>query len=407
MKTKWKMRLSVLVIGSLLTILGGTPALAQKTVDLRGQVVNGTEGSVIPDSLSVLMLITGLDGRLSGSGQAVTDAEGRFLFEDVQVIAGDSYTVSVNHLGVFYGMSFEAEDFPEELVLTIFEATQDASVIKIARQVMVIAGVDESSQTLSAIEFVQIDNPLDRTLVPDLTNVDEISFLRFSLPDNSFDLTVNSDLPAGDVVSIGTGFALASPVSPGPHNIDFSYTVPFEGETLKFRQALVQGTELFQVWVPEVLADIGVTGLPSTDAVNVQETYYRAYEGKDIPRGQGVNLELTGLPTPGVWDRVGASVQDGKLWQIAIPSTLGAAFAVILLYGLLWGYRPNSGIDQPVLEVERLNSIERATVVQAAAILDQRYQRGEVSQASYRAQRIELVSKVLVQNQEPAEPTRE
>ena len=401
------MWLSVLVIGSLLTILGGTPALAQKTVDLRGQVVNGTEGSVIPDSLSVLMLITGLDGRLSGSGQAVTDAEGRFLFEDVQVIAGDSYTVSVNHLGVFYGMSFEAEDFPKELVLTIFEATQDASVIKIARQVMVIAGVDESSQTLSAIEFVQIDNPLDRTLVPDLTNVDEISFLRFSLPDNSFDLTVNSDLPAGDVVSIGTGFALASPVSPGPHNIDFSYTVPFEGETLKFRQALVQGTELFQVWVPEVLADIGVTGLPSTDAVNVQETYYRAYEGKDIPRGQGVNLELTGLPTPGVWDRVGASVQDGKFWQIAIPSTLGAAFAVILLYGLLWGYRPNLGLDQPVLEVERLNSIERAAVVQAAAILDQRYQRGEVSQASYRAQRIELVSKVLVQNQEPAEPTRE
>ena len=331
------MWLSVLVIGSLLTILGGTPALAQKTVDLRGQVVNGTEGSVIPDSLSVLMLITGLDGRLSGSGQAVTDAEGRFLFEDVQVIAGDSYTVSVNHLGVFYGMSFEAGNFPEELALTIFEATQDASVIKIARQVMVIAGVDESSQTLSAIEFVQIDNPLDRTLVPDLTNVDEISFLRFSLPDNSFDLTVNSDLPAGDVVSIGTGFALASPVSPGPHNIDFSYTVPFEGETLKFRQALVQGTELFQVWVPEVLADIGVTGLPSTDAVNVQETYYRAYEGKDIPRGQGVNLELTGLPTPGVWDRVGASVQDGKFWQIAIPSTLGAAFAVILLYGLLWG----------------------------------------------------------------------
>ena len=68
------MWLSVLVIGSLLTILGGTHALAQKTVDLRGQVVNGTEGSVIPDSLSVLMLITGLDGRLSGSGQAVTDA---------------------------------------------------------------------------------------------------------------------------------------------------------------------------------------------------------------------------------------------------------------------------------------------------------------------------------------------
>ena len=393
------------MIGSLLTILGGTSALAQQTVDLRGQVVNGTEGAVIPGSLSVLMLITGSDGRLSGTGQAVTDPEGRFIFEDVQVVEGDSYTVSVNHLGVFYGSSFEGEDFPEELVLTIFEATQDASVIKIKRQVMVIAGVDDSAQTINAIEFVQIDNPSDRTLVPDLTNVEEISFLRFSFPDDSFDLTVNSDLPAGDVVSIGTGFALASPVVPGPHSIDFSYTVPFEGEKLEFRQALVQGTELFQVWVPEVLADVLVSGLPNTDAVNVQGTFYRAYGDKDIPRGRGVNLELTGLPTPGVWDRFAASLQDGKFWQIAIPSALGAAFAVILLYGLLWGYRPNLGLNQPVAETERLNSMQRAAVVQAAAILDQRYQRGEVSYASYRAQRIELVSKVLVPDQEPAEPT--
>ncbi|GIT02020.1 MAG: hypothetical protein CM1200mP27_06450 [Chloroflexota bacterium] len=41
-------------------------------------------------------------------------------------------------------------------------------------------------------------------------------------------------------------------------------------------------------------------------------------------------------------------LQDGKFWQIAIPSALGAAFAVILLYGLLWGYRPNLGLNQPV-----------------------------------------------------------
>ncbi|GIT01532.1 MAG: hypothetical protein CM1200mP27_01570 [Chloroflexota bacterium] len=39
------------------------PCFSSKDGDLRGQVVNGTEGSVIPDSLSVLMLITGLDGR--------------------------------------------------------------------------------------------------------------------------------------------------------------------------------------------------------------------------------------------------------------------------------------------------------------------------------------------------------
>ncbi|GIT02019.1 MAG: hypothetical protein CM1200mP27_06440 [Chloroflexota bacterium] len=52
-----------------------------------------------------------VNGRFSGTGQAVTDPEGRFIFEDVQVVEGDSYTVSVNHLGVFYGSSFEGGKF--------------------------------------------------------------------------------------------------------------------------------------------------------------------------------------------------------------------------------------------------------------------------------------------------------
>ena len=315
-KTNWRVLLSVLAMGSLLAIFGGAPTLAQEAADVRGQVVNGTEGANIPEDLSVLMLITSPDGRLSGTGQTSADAEGRFIFEDVQVREGDSYTVSVDHLGVFYGTSFEATDLADELTLTVFEATGDASVIEVKRQVMVIAGVDEGAQTLSAIEFVQIDNPSDRTLVPDLTNVDQISFLRFSLPPNPAQLTVNSDLPAGDIVSIGTGFALASPVVPGSHSIDFSYTFPFEAETLGFRQSLVQGTEVFQIWIPEVISGVGVNGLPTTDAVNVQGTSYHAYEAKDIPRGQGVELEFTGLPMPGVWARFLDSITGGNFGRL-------------------------------------------------------------------------------------------
>ena len=181
-KMNGRVLVSVLAMGSLLAIFGGAPTLAQEAADVRGQVVNGTEGAIIPEDLSVLMLITSPDGRLSGTGQTSADAEGRFIFEDVQVREGDSYTVSVDHLGVFYGTSFGATDLADELTLTVFEVTGDASVIEVKRQVMVIAGVDEGAQTLSAIEFVQIDNPSDRTLVPDLTNVDQISFLRFSLP---------------------------------------------------------------------------------------------------------------------------------------------------------------------------------------------------------------------------------
>jgi len=385
----------VLAILLLFALMGGGPSLAQKTTDLRGQVVNGTGGASLPANLSVLMLITASDGRLSGTGQATPDDEGRFVFEDVQVLEGNSYAVSVDHLGIFYGKSLDATELDDGLTLTIFETTGDASIIEVKRQVMVIAAVDEGAQTLSAIEFVQIDNPSDRTLAPDLTNVEQISFLRFSLPPDPSDLTVNSDLPAGDIVSIGTGFALASPIVPGPHSIDFSYTFPFNDETLAFRQSLVQGTEVFQVWVPEVISGVGVNGLTNIDPVNVQGTSYRAYGQTEVPRGQGVDLEFTGLPLPGVWARFSDSITEGKFWQVAIPSALGAALAAMLLYGLIWGYRPAVVVDGPDASPSQLSSAERAGVVRAVADLDQRYQQGDVPDTDYQAQRTELISQVL------------
>nr|MCS5669630.1 hypothetical protein [Dehalococcoidia bacterium] len=149
---------TVLAFASLLAVLGPTPISAQQTLDVRGQVVNGTEGAVVPDGLSVLMLITGADGRLSGTGQTSSDAQGRFVFEDLQVREGDSYTVSADYLGVFYGVVLDAAGLVDDLTLTIFETTADASVIEVKRHVMVIAAVDEGAQSLSAIEFVQIDN---------------------------------------------------------------------------------------------------------------------------------------------------------------------------------------------------------------------------------------------------------
>ncbi|MEE8466724.1 MAG: hypothetical protein V3S68_09620, partial [Dehalococcoidia bacterium] len=53
---------------------------AQQTTEVNGQVVNGTQGAELPDGLSVLMLITGADGRLAGTGQAAPDGQGRFVF---------------------------------------------------------------------------------------------------------------------------------------------------------------------------------------------------------------------------------------------------------------------------------------------------------------------------------------
>ncbi len=108
---------------------GGSSLLAQESTDVRGQVINGTAGAEIPDDLSVLMLITGADGRLAGTGQTSPDAEGRFIFEDVQVQDGNTYTVIGDRLGVVYGMSLFPDGLADDLVLTVYNTTRDASIL--------------------------------------------------------------------------------------------------------------------------------------------------------------------------------------------------------------------------------------------------------------------------------------
>jgi len=375
--------------------VGNGPVQAQQTTDVHGKVVNGTEGAELPGDLSVLMLITGADGRLAGTGQADLDADGQFVFKNVEVLDEGSYAISVDHLGVFYGTSLAADNLADDLVVTVYETTKDASIIRVEQQVMVIAGVDKDKQQVSAIEFVRIFNPSDRTLLPDLTNFDQISFLRFALPPGANDLTVQSDLPGGDISSIGTGFALTSPVIPGAHSIDFSYIFPYDVETVSYRQSLVQGADVFQVLVPEKIPGMAILALTNVDPVNIQGTSYRAYEGRNFPPGQGLQLEITGLPLPGVWARFSNSVTSGAFWQIAIPSALGITLAVILLWGLIRGYRPDSANDDQPMPSKGLNPAERAAVVQAVAALDQQFQDGGLPETEYGSQRQELMARVL------------
>lgn len=387
--------LAALAVSLFVFPIGNAPVRAQQTTDVHGKVVNGTEGAELPADLSVLMLITGPDGRLEGTGQAKPDADGQFVFENVEVLDEGSYTISVDHLGVFYGMSLTADNLADDLVVTVYETTKDASIIRVEQQVMVIAGVDKGEQQVSAIEFVRLFNPSDRTLLPDLTNLEQISFLRFALPPGANDLTVQSDLPGGDISSIGTGFALTSPVIPGAHSIDFSYLFPYDVDTLSYRQSLVQGAEVFQVLVPEKIPGMAVPALNNIDPVNIQGTSYRAYEGRDFPPGQGLQLEITGLPLPGIWARFSNSVTSGAFWQIAIPSALGLTLAVILLWGVIRGYRPTTASDDQPLPSKGLNLAERAAVVQAVAALDQQFQDGSLSEADYKSQRQELMARVL------------
>ena len=317
------------------------------------------------------------------------------------MVAGGIYTLSVDYGGVFYGLTVLEDELGVEQTITVYDPTEDAGIITVDRHVMVITSLDVSERVATVTEFVRFANPTDRTLQPNLETARPgmFSFMRFALPPNAANVTVQSNLRGGEVISVGTGFALTAPVPPGEHSVDFAYIFPYEGNSVTFRNSMPQGAGIFQILVPSRWDGIEISGLSSREPVGIQDDIYRAWEGRDIPPGPGVDLEFSGLPQPGVLSRLGGTLSDSPFWLAAIPSAVGAILLVMLVYGTVRKYRPavaGLSVEGEVMQEETHEPAPgRDELVLALAELDDSYLRGDVEEGEYFRSRASLVSEAL------------
>ena len=395
--------LKILILTVTLLALGlgvvSASSPAQETVAVRGKVVNGTAGFSVPDGLVVLMLITGPDGTLAGTGQTVAAPDGSFAFDDAQRVAGGAYALSVDYGGVFYGLTLAPDELAGEQVITVYEPTEDAGIIVVDRHVMVVTGFDVTQRMATVTEFVRFANPTDRTLKPNLETARPgmFSFMRFALPPDATGVTVQSNLQGGELISVGSGFALTAPVPPGEHSVDFAYTFPYADGSVAYRNSLPQGAGIFQILIPDQWESVEISGLDARPPIGIQEGVYRAWEGREIPPGPGVDLRMEGLPQPGVLASVGATLSGSSFWLTAIPSAVGAVLLALLSLGLARRYRPAFATDSTsgFSEGDAGLSPQRSAIVSALAELDNRYQDGDLEEADYLAHRSELVAEAM------------
>jgi hypothetical protein len=210
-------------------------------------------------------------------------------------------------------------------------------------------------------------------------------------------LDVQADLPGGDIITIGAGFAITAPVLPGRHRISYTYKFPYQGEQVTFNQRLIQGAAVYQVLAPEPLAEIQVAPLEAKPRIDVEGTTYLLWESRDIPPRRGVTLELSQLPQPSLWSRMGRAVADDNLWQTAIPIMLGVALAAVLFYAWFRGPRTERigpadlGDTAPPAGQSQ---VRRQALVQSVAALDSRFEQGRISEDEYRPRREELMAQL-------------
>ena len=375
------------------------PSHGDGDITVVGRVINGTTGEFAPRDVEVTLHVIETNGTLDAS-TASTAGDGTFVFTGVPVVNDSVYAVAVRHQEVLYSTRLDTAGLGDPVELTIYDGNDDLGPLQIDAQVLLISAADGDSRTLSAFEVVSVVNQGDHTFLPDLERPAGMKFLRFGLPTGASKPEVASDLAGGNIIDVGTGFALTAPVPPGAHRVTYSYRIGYEGSKLDLTHSFPMGAGAFRLLLAEGLADLQDPGLLTrVEPVQVEGRSYQAWVGEELTPGSRIQVEVAGLPQPSAFERLGEALVDGPYLKIGIPSAVGFVFSLILMYVVLFRRSaqvstvtvlPSSGVPALLTGAGTEMVDERWSLVNQIAELDDLFQQGAIEQADFQQQRQEL-----------------
>ena len=240
-----------------------------------------------------------------------TDAEGRFLFENLET--GSAFTYFV---GIRYQEQLRRSDpirlqsnEPVEVVLEVGEPTMQESAsmaeqpkLHIANHIIVIAGRDTH---LEVREVVRIVNPGSTPYI------DRGVSFRLPLPLSYYNLGQVQGLAAEHVRVDASGLSYGTPLAPGEHQVIYTYNVPWH----------------------EDLATILVERTLDTSVLDVLVDDERFVTTSDLQFGGRVSIE------PHIFAHFrGMNLESrSRSWLQLMPHRTSVSFLSIGAYGLIIG----------------------------------------------------------------------
>ncbi|HIF72079.1 MAG TPA: hypothetical protein EYQ61_05960 [Dehalococcoidia bacterium] len=392
-----RLRLLAITAITVLAITFPTPFLqgglhvasAQAPADeIIGIVVNGTDGGSVPTDMEVLLMSIDLStNQIIPSSSTVVDEDGIFRFRGLLSDPGLSYRV-VADSGIYTpSVDMANQENWGNVQLTIYDDTTSLEDITLSSYVMMIPTIDARTRQLGVLSVINVDNRSDRIWIPNIDdpNLTGLDLLRFNLPDGFTDLSIESELPTGNILEINSGFAMTNPIPPGEAAILISYIISYEADGFEFGLKMPYGVDKVRMLLPDGGGSITGNGLGGIESVVVAESVFNSVEGINYAVDDVLNMVFSELPQPTALQSL-SEFFKGRTYVIVIIWIVGLALLGILGCALYSSRRKKSDPNSDNDDVQT----NRSDIIAGIASLDEEFEAGKIEEDDYNDQRDEL-----------------
>jgi len=321
-----------------LFILGLVPFLFLQPTSVFGSEIENIQGMIINESqahqhggeFSVILHVFKPDKSLE-TFTANTDPSGSFLLQAIPLSADFRYVISTNHEDIEYAKEIPLKELMDNIRLSVFDTTESLKTLSIDSHLWLLKDVHPKTRHILITEIVMVNNNGNLVFAPNLSDPSKMNFLRFSLPAGYSELHMETDVGSGNILEVGTGFGMTSPIPPGPHQIIFTYTIPYHNDQIAITRKFLQELDVLQVLFPTNHGSISSPNLEELESTIIGDVTYHAWAARNVLGGSTIIVNLTNLKEPSISDILFAERTIKKYLIIGIPSALGLILLITLI----------------------------------------------------------------------------
>jgi len=339
---------------------------------IEGRVINKNNEETVEGV--ELTLTAYLGDRATEEKKTRTDSKGDFRFDNLPWNRG--YSVSLNYKGAEYvtdRMVFYPEEDKKTLDLPVYEPTDSNKDISVNADHMVI---QVSNEEIEVAEIMVFHNGSKNIYIGRESQNAGRETLGFDLPEGATNVQLLDGLKSESVIQTAEGFSDTSPFEPGIKRVVYAYTLPYKPGSNIFEKRINYPTQGLVLLVSDTGVNVKVDGLSGGDPVSINNERFLRWTGTGLKPETRIRIEI------------GKPILGGNLLKWVAFGVVLILVVVGIIYSFMIRKETQTGVREDTNEDTNKDlEMERRSLIEEIAELDDRFEAKEITEAEYRGMR--------------------